>query len=423
MELADRLGIQYVWEVEHHFLEEYSHSSAPEVFLAACSQRTQEHPPRPRDHPHRARLQPPGPHRRAGGDARPRVERPGRVRLGRVVERGRAGRLRHRPAASSASSGWRASRSPSAAWSRSPFTGVDGEYVQMPPRNVVPKPVQKPHPPLWVACSRRDTILLAAEKGMGALTFAFIDPEEARSWVAEYERTLAESCVPVGWSRQPAGGLREPDDAAPRRGRGHPPRRRGRQLLRLLARPLLRLRRAPARRDRRVERVRAAARGAGLRPRGGGPGGQGGAARRQGGGRRHDRAARRHRHPRPGPRVPPPLRGGRRRPGHLRAAGRAQPARAHHGVDRAVRPRGAARVRSTATRPRRSRRPSGWSRSSTRRWPASPTRPRDLGDYSFPAIPRQWADAAGSEEMRAWLEHFADDRAAGKRDTELGIAG
>ena len=41
VELADRLGIDYAWEVEHHFLEEYSHSSAPEVFLAACSQRTQ----------------------------------------------------------------------------------------------------------------------------------------------------------------------------------------------------------------------------------------------------------------------------------------------------------------------------------------------------------------------------------------------
>jgi alkanesulfonate monooxygenase SsuD/methylene tetrahydromethanopterin reductase-like flavin-dependent oxidoreductase (luciferase family) len=40
IELADRLDIGYVWEVEHHFLEEYSHPSAPEVFLAACSQRT-----------------------------------------------------------------------------------------------------------------------------------------------------------------------------------------------------------------------------------------------------------------------------------------------------------------------------------------------------------------------------------------------
>ncbi len=40
VELADQLGYDYVWEVEHHFLEEYSHSSAPEIFLAAASQRT-----------------------------------------------------------------------------------------------------------------------------------------------------------------------------------------------------------------------------------------------------------------------------------------------------------------------------------------------------------------------------------------------
>ena len=40
VEVADRVGIEYAWEVEHHFLEEYSHSSAPEVFLAACASRT-----------------------------------------------------------------------------------------------------------------------------------------------------------------------------------------------------------------------------------------------------------------------------------------------------------------------------------------------------------------------------------------------
>ena len=40
IELADRLGYDYAWEVEHHFLEEYSHSAAPEVFLGAASQRT-----------------------------------------------------------------------------------------------------------------------------------------------------------------------------------------------------------------------------------------------------------------------------------------------------------------------------------------------------------------------------------------------
>src|SRR6187431_1345294 len=40
VELADRVGIDFVWEVEHHFLEEYSHSSASGVFLGAASQRT-----------------------------------------------------------------------------------------------------------------------------------------------------------------------------------------------------------------------------------------------------------------------------------------------------------------------------------------------------------------------------------------------
>src|ERR1017187_9031092 len=40
VELADKLGVDHMWEVEHHFLEEYAHSSAPEIFLAACSQRT-----------------------------------------------------------------------------------------------------------------------------------------------------------------------------------------------------------------------------------------------------------------------------------------------------------------------------------------------------------------------------------------------
>ena len=42
IELADRLGYDHAWQVEHHFLEEYSHSPAPESFLAAASQRTRQ---------------------------------------------------------------------------------------------------------------------------------------------------------------------------------------------------------------------------------------------------------------------------------------------------------------------------------------------------------------------------------------------
>ena len=69
-------------------------------------------------------------------------------------------------------------------------------------RNVVPKPVQKPHPPLWVACSRRETIHLAAQLGIGALTFAFIPPEETRLWVNDYYTTLERECQPIGQPHQ-----------------------------------------------------------------------------------------------------------------------------------------------------------------------------------------------------------------------------
>ena len=44
-------------------------------------------------------------------------------------------------------------------------------------------------------------------------------------------------------------------------------------------------------------------------------------------------------------------------------------------------------------------------------------------DYSFPAMPRRWADETGSEEIREWLEHFADARAKGIREEGLGILG
>jgi alkanesulfonate monooxygenase SsuD/methylene tetrahydromethanopterin reductase-like flavin-dependent oxidoreductase (luciferase family) len=79
-----------------------------------------------------------------------------------------------------------------------PYPGFEGKYFSMPCRNVIPKPVQKPHPPMWVACSNRETIHLAARLGLGALTFAFVDPSEARKWVGEYYDILKRECVPVG---------------------------------------------------------------------------------------------------------------------------------------------------------------------------------------------------------------------------------
>jgi len=55
-----------------------------------------------------------------------------------------------------------------------------GEFFDFPLRNVVPKPFQKPHPPLWVACSQLETIVMAGERGLGALGFQFVSAEAAR---------------------------------------------------------------------------------------------------------------------------------------------------------------------------------------------------------------------------------------------------
>ena len=55
-----------------------------------------------------------------------------------------------------------------------PFAGYDGRWLRMPVRNVVPKPRQKPHPPLWMAAPRPDVIPLAARNGLGALCFSML---------------------------------------------------------------------------------------------------------------------------------------------------------------------------------------------------------------------------------------------------------
>jgi alkanesulfonate monooxygenase SsuD/methylene tetrahydromethanopterin reductase-like flavin-dependent oxidoreductase (luciferase family) len=61
-----------------------------------------------------------------------------------------------------------------------------GKYFDMPLRNVVPKPLQKPHPPLWVACSALETIEMAGRRGLGALAFQFLSADAAHAWVHEY---------------------------------------------------------------------------------------------------------------------------------------------------------------------------------------------------------------------------------------------
>lgn len=203
IELADKLGFDYVFEVEHHHLEEYAHSSAPEIVLAAASQRTKN-----------IRLG-------HGIVLTPPLYNP----PGRVAERISAldlvsdGRVEFGSGESSTEMELGAYHVPwdekKAMWeeglrvalrmmTEEPFTGVDGDYVKFPPRNVIPKPLQKPHPPLWVAGGRRETVLTAARLGMGSLGFSFETPEEAEERVSTYWRIMREECRPIGKAVNPA---------------------------------------------------------------------------------------------------------------------------------------------------------------------------------------------------------------------------
>ena len=319
VELADKLGIQYVWEVEHHFLEEYSHSSAPEVFLAAAaSARRTSASATASSRPRRAtttRPAPPSASRRStwcrtAASSSARASRRREAELGgfgidpmhqaRDVARGARGRdpLHDRDAVHAAST---------------------ASTSQMPPRNVVPKPVQKPHPPLWVACSRRDTILLAAEKGIGALTLRVHRPRRSRrTGCDDYERRSPRTCVPVGQAVNPQVACVTPmmvhhDE--------HEAIARGIEGANFFGYSLAHYyvfgEHTPGATDvwhefneRRDQMGYSPEVAVAL---------EAGAARRQDRRRRHDGSARRGRHARPAARVPAPLRGGRRRPDHLRA--------------------------------------------------------------------------------------------------------
>jgi alkanesulfonate monooxygenase SsuD/methylene tetrahydromethanopterin reductase-like flavin-dependent oxidoreductase (luciferase family) len=65
-----------------------------------------------------------------------------------------------------------------------------GKYFDMPLRRVLPKPVQKPHPPIWMACSQLDTIERAGRCGMGALGFQFVSADAAHAWVHAYYNSI-----------------------------------------------------------------------------------------------------------------------------------------------------------------------------------------------------------------------------------------
>ena len=185
---ADKAGFKYTWATEHHFLTQYSHLSANEIFLPVRAPRTTENI-----------------HLGTGiFNITPPVNHPARVAE-------RVAMLDHltRGASSSAWAGARrapsrgasasTTRSSPRRWSTRPcpqfkhmwregLYSFDGKFFSMPPRNVLPKPYSDPHPPMWIAAGNPSTFEKAAQMGIGVLCFTMGSPEMLAPLVEIYKK-------------------------------------------------------------------------------------------------------------------------------------------------------------------------------------------------------------------------------------------
>ncbi len=193
--VADSLGFDTAWCVEHHFLEEYSHSSAPELFLTAAAVQTE-------------RI-------RVGHSAVvciPEMNHPIRVaERAAFLDILSGGRLELGTARSSTWTeigGFEADADATKQywdeyvrvlprmWTEEHFSW-EGTCFSMPERAILPKPIQKPHPPLWVTVTSPGTELDAADRGIGCLGVAAAGFEEQERRTKEYHRRI-QLCDPVG---------------------------------------------------------------------------------------------------------------------------------------------------------------------------------------------------------------------------------
>ena len=190
--LADEVGFDSLWFVEHHFLTGFSASPCPEVILAALSQRTKQIRLGlgvvilPYHHPARVAE---------------------RVAMLDHLSQGRVDFGTGRSAAYEvAGMGidpqdtrdmWEESLTMIPKIWESDWFSWEGRYWQVPSRQVLPKPYQKPHPPIWVAALQNATYDIAAEKGIGVLAFGSNTPSNLEPHVRAYKEKVRRS-NPVG---------------------------------------------------------------------------------------------------------------------------------------------------------------------------------------------------------------------------------
>jgi len=209
VELADRVGFDYVYALEHHFRQEYSCLSASDLFLAAASQRTKtirlvtgimQNPPA-LNHPVRV----------AERAATLDLLSNGRFELGtghgtlpELVDF-LGPDLSEEFFPEGGREMWEeGTREAVRMLEDAPYPGYEGKYFSFPLINVVPKPYQKPHPPLWTAAGSVEMNGIAAASGVGALNISLLGLDAARERVEVYWDRLHQGVTPLGKTVNPA---------------------------------------------------------------------------------------------------------------------------------------------------------------------------------------------------------------------------
>ena len=195
--LGDQVGFDAFWTVEHHFLEEYSHCSNPEVLYGAIAAKTERIRlgygvrlmPKPYNHPVRT----------AESAAVLDLISGGRVDFatGRSATRAELEGFGIDP--HQTRSMWReAIEHVVGCWTNDEYEFA-GEHWQMPKRRVLPKPLQQPHPPLWGATSSDDGHREVGSLGLGLCSFAVgVPPEEVKRKIDIYREAVRGCMTPIG---------------------------------------------------------------------------------------------------------------------------------------------------------------------------------------------------------------------------------
>ena len=204
-QLGDRVGFHSFWTVEHHFLEEFSHCSNPEVLYGAVAATTENIRigygvrllPQPYNHPVRT----------AESVAVLDLLSDGRVEFGTGRSATRAELEGFGVDPHKAREQWReALEHVVGCWTNEIYE-FEGEYWSMPPRRVQPKPLQDPHPPIWGATSSAEGHEAIGRAGIGLCSFTVgVPPETLGERLEQYRKGLAACDEPVGAFRNEQAG-------------------------------------------------------------------------------------------------------------------------------------------------------------------------------------------------------------------------